>query len=770
MRQASLSTFLLLSIFSVACVRSSSYYIKKGNDLFAAGKFADASINYRRAVQKDSNSAEAHYRFGLSESRQQHFQPAWVSLNRALTLAPQRDDIRTDVGNLCLAGLIGNPSQPVNLYNCVKDTSNQLLAKDPNSFAGLRFRGYLAFLDHQMDEAIACFRHAHQLKPDHIDVAISLVDALFQTNQEQEAERVARSVIALNVHNPLAYDALYRHYSSRGRFVDAEDVLKLKISNNPNEPAYVIQLCRFYWSKGRESDASDQIAKLLGTKLLGASHGLPQKRLMVGDFYGSVERWEEAKQQFEDGMRMRVSQTLKVTFQKRIVDVLLAQGKKSEAAGLVDEILKQTPGDLEAIKVRAGLKLDSKDPQVIASVISDYKGLLQQNSADPELHYSLGRALAAKGDLAGARVQLQEAIQRRRNYISPRNVLAQIALRQEKPDEALKWCNEALALNPEDASSRLLKTVALRASGQYDQARREVEAILVASPKNGPALLQLGLVEIEKKNFSAATAAFTKLQQLNGADAAGGAAALYTAEGQPDKAFDLLKATLAKSPDKVLLHDLLAALAVAMQKYDVAVEELQTLLAIDPHSATLYLRMAEAYRLKGDWKNSISTLERAQKALPDDVTPTLALASSLGDTGHLDGAIVQYRRALALRPDNPDILNNLAYLIVETNGSVDEALGFAQRAIQKVPNQPNFADTMGWIYLKKSMPDSALQVFNSLVKKKPDDPTFRFHQGAALLQKGDKEQARVALQAALLQKPARAEEEKIRELLATISR
>jgi tetratricopeptide (TPR) repeat protein len=761
MRWVSLLALVIFSVFSAGCVRSSSYYTKKGNDLFASGKFAEAALNYRNAVQKDTNSAEAYYRLGLSELRQQHFEPAWVNLSRAFDLSPQRDDIRIEVGNFCLAGLMVDPSRPAKLYNRLKEISNQLLAVNPNSFPGLRFKGFIAFFDHRMDEAVACFRHAHQLKPDQTDVAVSLVDALFQINQEQEAERVARSVIARTARNPAAYDALYAHYTTRGRAADAEAILKLKMSNNPAEPSYVIQLCRFYWSKGRQDDASGLIEKMLASP-----DQLSRKRLMAGDFYGSVEQWGEARQQFEEGIR--IAPASRVAFQKRIADVLLAQGKRAEAAGLVDEILKQAPGDVEAIKIRAGLKLDSKDPRVIASAVSDFKNLLRtSNGNDPELHYLLGQALVASGDLAGARVQLQEAIREQPNYIAPRSILAQVALNQRKPDEAINWCNEVIALDPQNARSRLLKTIALRTSGQYDQGRREVDTILRASPKNAAALLQLGLVEIERKNFSAAAAAFMKLQELNRTDAAGGVAAMYVAEGQPDKAFDLLKKTASQFPDSVLLHDLLATLAVTMQKYDVAIDEFRTLLAKDPHSTTLYIRMAEAYRLKGDLKSSVATLERAQKAMPDELMPTLVLASTLESTSQVR-AVEQYRRALEMRPDDPDVLNNLAYLIVETNGNLDEALRLAQRAVQKVPDQANFADTMGWIYFKKNMPDSALQVFNSLVKKKPEDPTFRYHLGATLLQKGDKQKARVALQAALLQKPGKEEADKIRGLLAQI--
>jgi len=48
------------------------------------------------------------------------------------------------------------------------------------------------------------------------------------------------------------------------------------------------------------------------------------------------------------------------------------------------------------------------------------------------------------------------------------------------------------------------------------------------------------------------------------------------------------------------------------------------------------------------------------------------------------------------------VLNNLAYLMVEANVNVDEALRLAERAVQKAPDQPNFADTFGWICLRET--------------------------------------------------------------------
>jgi uncharacterized protein HemY len=62
--------------------------------------------------------------------------------------------------------------------------------------------------------------------------------------------------------------------------------------------------------------------------------------------------------------------------------------------------------------------------------------------------------------------------------------------------------------------------------------------------------------------------------------------------------------------------------------------------------------------------------------------------------------------------ENPAALNNLAYLISETpGGDLTQALTLAQKANQKLPQAPEIADTLGWIYLKKNLTDNALEIF-----------------------------------------------------------
>ena len=101
-------------------------------------------------------------------------------------------------------------------------------------------------------------------------------------------------------------------------------------------------------------------------------------------------------------------------------------------------------------------------------------------------------------------------------------------------------------------------------------------------------------------------------------------------------------------------------------------------------------------------------------------------------------------------------------------GDLDEALKLAQRALEKIRDQPAFSDTLGWVYLKKNMHDSALQIFTTLVTKDPGNAGFQYHLGMTYLAKGDKTKARAALTAALSKKPPKDVEEQIQAALAKL--
>ena len=99
-------------------------------------------------------------------------------------------------------------------------------------------------------------------------------------------------------------------------------------------------------------------------------------------------------------------------------------------------------------------------------------------------------------------------------------------------------------------------------------------------------------------------------------------------------------------------------------------------------------------------------------------------------------------------------MNNLAFLVADVGANLEEALNLSQQVVKRAPQQPDFADTLGWIYLKKGTADAALGIFTNLARKHPENATYRYHLGLALLGQGDKTKARAELEAARLKHPS----------------
>ena len=114
-------------------------------------------------------------------------------------------------------------------------------------------------------------------------------------------------------------------------------------------------------------------------------------------------------------------------------------------------------------------------------------------------------------------------------------------------------------------------------------------------------------------------------------------------------------------------------------------------------------------------------------------------------------------------------LNNLAFAKAQDGVDLDQALTMSQKARQQMPNSPAVSDTLGWIYVKKNLSDDAVRIFKDLTAQDPTSPTFHYHYGVALLQKGDKPSAKKELENGAGRTSRRwAKRRKIKELLQKI--
>ena len=92
----------------------------------------------------------------------------------------------------------------------------------------------------------------------------------------------------------------------------------------------------------------------------------------------------------------------------------------------------------------------------------------------------------------------------------------------------------------------------------------------------------------------------------------------------------------------------------------------------------------------------------------------------------------------------------------------------AQQAKRIYPDMAEVSDTLAWIYLKKNLPDEALNILQDLVKKDAGRAIFHYHMGLALAQKGNKSEARQEGQRALALNPTDSEKKQIQDFLSRL--
>ena len=94
-------------------------------------------------------------------------------------------------------------------------------------------------------------------------------------------------------------------------------------------------------------------------------------------------------------------------------------------------------------------------------------------------------------------------------------------------------------------------------------------------------------------------------------------------------------------------------------------------------------------------------------------------------------------RLLRLQPNNLVASDNLAFMMVDNGTDLDQAMTMAQRAKQQSPNNADISDTLGWIYIKKNLSDSALAIFR-ISSRTSRSVHVPYHFAMALFQKGDR--------------------------------
>jgi tetratricopeptide (TPR) repeat protein len=198
--------------------------------------------------------------------------------------------------------------------------------------------------------------------------------------------------------------------------------------------------------------------------------------------------------------------------------------------------------------------------------------------------------------------------------------------------------------------------------------------------------------------------------------------------GDKETAIQYLRKAVDKAgTDEILVSNILQRMYTMLGAEEVLMyckERLTT----NPDSLAANMAMFNLKTINGEYNNAADYIDKCLQIIgpnsPDKVNfitkkaETFTLAySKTSDNNYLKKAVTEYESLLAEMPNNPDILNNLAYMLAEENVRLAEALEYSKRACEARPNDPGVLDTYSYLLYKNGRLSEAVEFLQSALQQ-----------------------------------------------------
>jgi Flp pilus assembly protein TadD len=204
-------------------------------------------------------------------------------------------------------------------------------------------------------------------------------------------------------------------------------------------------------------------------------------------------------------------------------------------------------------------------------------------------------------------------------------------------------------------------------------------------------------------------------------------------QGQHDLAISTYHLIAPTSPAYISAELGRAHALVAEDHRDAAVEALEQLTKANPKEADAWVSLGDLFRGTERFTDAVLAYDKAVALIdtpqPDQWVAYYVRGICFERLKSWEKAEADFRKALELSPDQPQVLNYLGYSLVEMNANLDEATAMIERAAKARPDEGAIVDSLGWALYRQGRYAEAEVQMERAIELMPVDSVVNDHLG-----------------------------------------
>lgn len=750
-------------------------FLEKGQGLYEKADYTKARLELKNALQIDPNWAEPYYWLGMVELKSNELKKAYGNFAKAAEL---------DAGHLGAQLELGKIFAAARMPDRAREKAELVLAKEPGNRDGLLLSASVLLAEKKTAEARAIVDRLKQGGDRRADVYVLSTSACFLANDAACAESTLQEGIAQNPGAVQLYSMQAAFYSRTGNRDGAVKALKTIVELEPAKEVHKLNLAGLYWDLERRDEAAALLREVVASdptnedkrigvarfymarrepeqaeKLLRQAAAEIEKgfavRLALGELYAGQARTDDATAVLTEslGFSKEPGHPGILDTKNALARIYLVSGEVEKAAQLTDEVLKESPRNVDAGYTRGRILLVRNDP---LNAISAFRNVVNDK---PE--FVPAQLLLAEAHRRNAENQLALDTLRKALEVTPDSrelgrALARAHLLNNDPRSAEAQLRRIAAANPQDMAARADLGDFLAAQKNAAAALQAYTEITQAAPELPLGYLKIAALHTEAKALDRAAAVLESGYAANpqAAPIVQALAEVYVAQNRRDKALELCRKRLSQDPQDAFAANLMGKVYASGKEFAPAEAAFRQAVAADAMWPEPYNNLAGLFIAQGKTPQAIRQFNDALASNPKNASAYMALGFIYQEQKDIPGAMQVYEKGIAEVPNFWGAMNNLAFLLAEHGTKPSDyvrALDLANRAKRLQPERLSVADTIGWVYYKMGNLEQALALYSDLLGRLPEDPVLNYHAGMVLLKAGRTDEAGEKLQAALVE-------------------